>query len=43
MYDELYQRLGMKEGKNDIYRIAKSRERKMRVIIQIKCIKDVAM
>jgi hypothetical protein len=43
MYDGLYQRLGMKEGENDIYRIAKSRERKMRVIIQIKCIKDVAM
>jgi hypothetical protein len=43
MYDGLYQRLGMKEGENDIYRIAKSRERKMRVIIQIKCIKDVAI
>jgi hypothetical protein len=43
MYDGLYQRLGMKEGENDIYRIAKSRERKMRAIIQIKCIKDVAM
>jgi hypothetical protein len=35
MYDELYQRLGMKEGKegeNDIYRLAKSRERKTRDI-----------
>jgi hypothetical protein len=40
MYDGLYQRLGMKEGENDIYRIAKSKERKMRDIIQIKCIKD---
>jgi hypothetical protein len=28
MYDGLYQRLGMKEGENDIYRMAKSRERK---------------
>jgi hypothetical protein len=24
MYDELYQRLGMKEGEKDIYRMAKS-------------------
>jgi hypothetical protein len=40
MYDGLYQRLGTKEGENDIYRMAKSRERKMRDIIQIKCIKD---
>jgi hypothetical protein len=40
MYDRLYQRLGMKEGENDIYRMIKSRERKTRDIIQIKCIKD---
>jgi hypothetical protein len=40
MYDGLYQRLGTKEGKKDIYRMAKSRERKMRDIIQVKCIKD---
>jgi hypothetical protein len=40
MYDGLYQRLGMKEGKNDIYRMVKSRERKTRDIIQVKCIKD---
>jgi hypothetical protein len=40
MYDGLYQWLGTKEGENDIYRMAKSRERKMRDIIQIKCIKD---
>jgi hypothetical protein len=26
MYDGLYQRLGTKEGKKDIYRMAKSRE-----------------
>jgi hypothetical protein len=41
MYDGLYQRLGIKEGKKNIYRIAKSRERKTRDIIQVKCIKDV--
>jgi hypothetical protein len=40
MYDGLYQRLGMKEGENDIYRMDKSRERKPRDIIQVKCIKD---
>jgi hypothetical protein len=33
MYDGLYQRLGMKEWENDIYRMAKSRERKTRDII----------
>jgi hypothetical protein len=37
-YDGLYQRLGMKEGEKDIY--TKSRERKTRDIIQVKCIKD---
>jgi hypothetical protein len=40
MYDGLYQRLGTKEGEKDIYRVAKSRERKTRDIIQVKCIKD---
>jgi hypothetical protein len=40
MYDGLYQRLGMKEGEKDIYRMAKSRERKTSDIIQVKCIKD---
>jgi hypothetical protein len=40
MYEGLYQRLGTKEGEKDIYRMAKSRERKMRDIIQVKCIKD---
>jgi hypothetical protein len=40
IYDGQYQRLGMKEGENDIYRMAKSEERKMSDIIQIKCIKD---
>jgi hypothetical protein len=40
MYDGLYQRLGTKEGEKDIYRMVKSRVRKMRDIIQVKCIKD---
>jgi hypothetical protein len=40
MHDELYQRLGMKEWDKDIYMMAKSRERKTRDIIQVKCIKD---
>jgi hypothetical protein len=40
MYDGLYQRLGTKEWEKDIYRMDKSRERKMRDIIQVKCIKD---
>jgi hypothetical protein len=40
MYDGLYQRLDTKEGEKDIYRMAKSKERKMRGIIQIKCIND---
>jgi hypothetical protein len=40
MYDGLYQRLGTKEGEKDIYRMAKSRERKTRDIIEVKCIKD---
>jgi hypothetical protein len=40
MYDGLYQRFGMKEWENDIYRMIKIRERKMRDIIQVKYIKD---
>jgi hypothetical protein len=40
MYDGLYQWLGTKEGEKDIYRMSKSRERKTRDIIQVKCIKD---
>jgi hypothetical protein len=40
MYDGLYQRLGTKEGEKNIYRMAKSQERKMRNIIQVKCFKD---
>jgi hypothetical protein len=41
MYDGLYQRLGTKEGEKNIYKMAKSQERKTSNIIQVKCIKDV--
>jgi hypothetical protein len=40
IYEGLYQRLGTKNGENDIYRMAKSRQRKTRDIIQVKYIKD---
>jgi hypothetical protein len=40
VYVGLYQRLGMKEGEKDIYKMTKNRERKARDIIQVKCIKD---
>jgi hypothetical protein len=40
IYDGLYERLGTKEGEKDIYRMAKSRERKTTDIIQVKYIKD---
>jgi hypothetical protein len=39
-FDDLYQRVGTKEGEKDIYRIVRTRERKTRDINQIKCIKD---
>ena len=39
-YDELYDGLATKEGKKDIYRMAKIRERKTRDLSQVKCIKD---
>ena len=39
-FDDLYQRLGTKEGENDIYRMAMIHERKTRDINQIKCFKD---
>jgi hypothetical protein len=40
IYDGLYQQLGTKEEEKDIYRMTKSRERKTRDIIQVKCIKN---
>ncbi|XP_071681609.1 uncharacterized protein [Lolium perenne] len=41
-YEDLYQRFGTKEGKKDIYRMAKIRERKMGDVDQVKCITDGA-
>nr|KYP34423.1 Retrovirus-related Pol polyprotein LINE-1 [Cajanus cajan] len=39
-YDGLYTSLGTKEGEQNIYRLAKSRDRRTRDLEQVKCIKD---
>jgi hypothetical protein len=39
-YTELYRKLDTKEGKNDVYKMTKLRERKTRDFNQVKCIKD---
>ncbi|GKC33900.1 hypothetical protein Tco_1046284 [Tanacetum coccineum] len=39
-YEDLYKKLDSKEGANDIYRIAKARERKRRDLGNIRYIKD---
>jgi hypothetical protein len=39
-YTELYQKLDTKEGENDVYKMTKLRERKIRDFNQVKCIKD---
>uniref|UniRef100_A0A8I7BC79 Endonuclease/exonuclease/phosphatase domain-containing protein n=1 Tax=Hordeum vulgare subsp. vulgare TaxID=112509 RepID=A0A8I7BC79_HORVV len=39
-YEDLYQRLNTKEGERDICKMAKIRERKMRDVGEVKCIKD---
>jgi hypothetical protein len=39
-YAELYQKLDTKEGENDVYKMAKLRERKTRDFNQVKFIKD---
>ncbi|GJX46043.1 retrovirus-related pol polyprotein LINE-1 [Tanacetum coccineum] len=39
-YEDLYKKLDSKEGENDIYRIAKARERKRRDLGNIRYIKD---
>jgi hypothetical protein len=41
-YAELYQKLDTKEGENDVYKMAKLRERKTRDFNQVKCNKDEA-
>jgi hypothetical protein len=39
-YTELYRKLDTKQGENDVYKMAKLRERKTRDFNQVKCIKD---
>ncbi|XP_071695785.1 uncharacterized protein [Rutidosis leptorrhynchoides] len=41
-YEDLYRKLDSKDGANDIYRIAKSRERRGRDLVNVKYIKDEA-
>jgi hypothetical protein len=41
-YTELYRKLDTKESENDVYKMAKLRERKTRDFNQVKCIKDEA-
>ncbi|XP_071695010.1 uncharacterized protein [Rutidosis leptorrhynchoides] len=41
-YEDLYRKLDSKKGANDVYRIAKARERRSRDLGNIKYIKDVA-
>jgi hypothetical protein len=41
-YTDLYRKLDTKEGENDVYKMAKFRERKTRDFNKIKCIKDEA-
>jgi hypothetical protein len=41
-YAELYRKLDTKEGENDVYKMAKFRERKTKNFNQVKCIKDEA-
>jgi hypothetical protein len=39
-YMELYRKLDTKKGENDVYWMAKLRERKTRDFNEVKCIKD---
>jgi hypothetical protein len=41
-YTELYQKLDTKEGENDVHKMAKLRERKIRDFNQVKCFKNKA-
>jgi thymidylate kinase len=41
-YVELYRKLDTKENENDVYKIAKFREKKTRDFNQVKCINDDA-
>jgi len=39
-YDRLYQKLGTKKGKKEIFKLARVRERKIRDLGVMRCIKD---
>jgi hypothetical protein len=39
-YDELYWKLGTKDGEKNMYKLAKTMEMKTRVLNGVKCIKD---
>jgi len=39
-YDELYERLGTSEGEIEMYKLAKSREKQIRYILNVRCIRD---
>ena len=39
-FEGLYQSLGTKEGAKSMYKLAKGREKKIRDLDQVKCIKD---
>ncbi|XP_071688128.1 uncharacterized protein [Rutidosis leptorrhynchoides] len=41
-YEDLYRKLDSKEGANNVYRIAKARERRSRDLVNVKYIKDEA-
>jgi len=40
VYKEVYEKLNTKEVENDIYRIARIRERKTRDLCTVRCVKD---
>ena len=40
VYQDIYKRLDSKDGEKDIYRIARMREKKIRDLGTIRCIKD---
>jgi hypothetical protein len=40
IYTELYQKLDTKDGENDVYKMAKLRQKKTRDFNQVKCIRD---
>ena len=39
-YERLYQRLNSKEGENEVFKLARARERRTRDLSSVRCIKD---